>query len=96
MFLQTRKRDLIKSNAIIHTDHGSQYASVVYRHFLYLDGFRQLMSDSETVAIMLEIKASFLWTSLQREEGYNPKVSLAYLPPEQARRTMMFEMVKYF
>jgi hypothetical protein len=31
------------------------------------------------------------WTSLQREEGYSPRMSLAYLSPEQAIRAMMFE-----
>ena len=24
------------------------------------------------------------WASLRREEGYSPKISLAFLPPEQA------------
>ena len=31
------------------------------------------------------------WASLQREEGYSPKVSLAYLSPEQAAGKMLFE-----
>ena len=31
------------------------------------------------------------WASLQREEGYAPKLSLAFLPPEQAARPLMFE-----
>jgi len=41
---QARKRRLIKRNAIIHTDRGSQYASVDYRRLLYINGFRQSMS----------------------------------------------------
>lgn len=31
------------------------------------------------------------WTSLQREEGHSPKISLAFLPPEQAGQPLMFE-----
>src|SRR4051812_11416043 len=36
------------------------------------------------------IDAAF-WASLHREEGYVPKISLAYLPPEQTERPMVFE-----
>ena len=36
------------------------------------------------------IDAAF-WASLRREEGYAPKISLAFLPPEQAVRPLMFE-----
>src|SRR5205823_7521140 len=36
------------------------------------------------------IDAAF-WASLRHEEGYTPKISLAYLPPEQAVRPMVFE-----
>ena len=39
-----RRRFLIKKEAIIHTDQGSQYASVEYRRLLYINGFRQSMS----------------------------------------------------
>lgn len=43
-FQMARRRGLIKPGAIIHTDRGSQYASVEYRRLLYINGFRQLMS----------------------------------------------------
>ena len=43
-FNRARKRGLIGRGAIIHTDRGSQYASVEYRRLLYIDGFRQSMS----------------------------------------------------
>src|SRR5437763_10640152 len=36
------------------------------------------------------IDAAF-WASLRHEEGYTPKISLAYLPAEQALRPMVFE-----
>lgn len=44
VFLQARRRGLIKRNAIIHSDQGSQYAAVEYRRLLYIGGFRQSMS----------------------------------------------------
>ena len=44
VFLQARRRGLIGKGAIIHTDQGSQYASVEYRRLLYVGGFRQSMS----------------------------------------------------
>ncbi len=44
VFQQARRRGLIKRNAIIHSDQGSQYAAVEYRRLLYIGGFRQSMS----------------------------------------------------
>jgi putative transposase len=44
VFLQARRRGFIDKGAIIHTDRGSQYASVDYRRLLYIGGFRQSMS----------------------------------------------------
>jgi DNA integrity scanning protein DisA with diadenylate cyclase activity len=46
------------------------------------------LPDKQTIETIIN---TAFWTSLQREEGYSPKVSLAYLPSEQAGRTMMFE-----
>lgn len=43
-FNHARSRGLIKRGAVIHTDRGSQYASVEYRRLLYINGFRQSMS----------------------------------------------------
>jgi sensor domain DACNV-containing protein len=40
-------------------------------------------------AIEALIDAAF-WASLQREEGYAPEISLAFLPPERAARPLMF------
>ena len=36
------------------------------------------------------IDAAF-WASLRREEGQSPKISLAFLPPEQAEQPLLFE-----
>ena len=44
VFQQARLKGLIKKNAVIHTDQGSQYAAVEYRRLLYSGGFRQSMS----------------------------------------------------
>jgi transposase InsO family protein len=43
-FTRARRRGLIRRGAIIHTDRGSQYASVEYRRLVYINGFRQSMS----------------------------------------------------
>ena len=40
-------------------------------------------------AIASIIDAAF-WASLRREEGQAPKISLAFLPPEQARHALLF------
>jgi hypothetical protein len=44
--------------------------------------------DEETIEAAVD--AAF-WASLRREEGYAPKISLAFLPPEQAGRPLEFE-----
>ncbi|MBV8859401.1 MAG: hypothetical protein JOZ02_20885 [Acidobacteria bacterium] len=43
--------------------------------------------DAATVEAVID--AAF-WASLRREEGYPPKISLAYLPPEQAAPPLRF------
>ncbi len=44
--------------------------------------------DAKSIAAI--INATF-WASFRPEEGRFPKISLAYLPPEQARQPMLFE-----
>ena len=44
--------------------------------------------DSGTIVSLVD---SAFWASLQREEGYSPKISLAYLSPNQAGAHLMFE-----
>jgi len=44
--------------------------------------------DVPTLEAILD--AAF-WASLHREEGYTPKISLAYLPPAQSARPLVFE-----
>ena len=43
---------------------------------------------AEVIEAMID--AGF-WASLRREEGFAPKISLAYLPPEQAAQSLMLE-----
>ena len=40
-------------------------------------------------AVEALVDAAF-WASLQREEGYAPEISLAFLPPERAVRPLLF------
>lgn len=50
----------------------------------------ELATEPDARAIEAIIDATF-WASLRREEGYSPKISLAFLPPEQAGQTLRFE-----
>jgi hypothetical protein len=42
-----------------------------------------------TLAVAAIIDAAF-WASLRREEGQAPKISMAFLPPEEARHALLF------
>jgi Probable sensor domain DACNV len=53
-------------------------------------GYLELAPEPDREAIELITNAAF-WASLRREEGYAPKISLAFLPPEQAGRPLRFE-----
>jgi hypothetical protein len=46
------------------------------------------LPDAESIEAMID--AAF-WASLRREEGYSAKISLAFLPAEQAGQPLMFE-----
>lgn len=41
--------------------------------------------------VIRELIDAAFWASLRREEGYEPKISLAYLPPEQDQDALVFE-----
>ncbi|HEX8548857.1 MAG TPA: hypothetical protein VF691_17965 [Cytophagaceae bacterium] len=53
-------------------------------------GEKDLAPLPEAQAIENIIDVSF-WASLRREEGYSPKISLAFLPPEMAGQPIVFE-----
>jgi len=53
-------------------------------------GEQELASEPDAQTIAAIIDATF-WASLLREEGISPKISLAFLPPEQTNQPLMFE-----
>src|SRR5207253_10489545 len=73
-------------------------AEIVQAHFnRYLASARRHIpeeraSQPDAQAIEAIIDGAF-WASLRREESYSPKISLAYLPPEQAGQPLMFEQM---
>ncbi|MBA3440533.1 MAG: hypothetical protein H0T92_11755 [Pyrinomonadaceae bacterium] len=44
--------------------------------------------DAQTVETIID---TAFWASLRREEGFSPKISLAFLPPERAGQPLKFE-----
>src|SRR5215211_3164403 len=50
----------------------------------------KLAPQPDAQAIETIIDTAF-WASLRREEGFSPKISLAFLPPEQAGQPLKFE-----
>src|SRR5215213_7000070 len=52
-------------------------------------GKEGLAHTPDAAAVEAVIDAAF-WASLRREEGRPPKISLAYLPPEQAGPPLTF------
>ena len=71
-------------------------AAIVEKHFadhLALakqKGKENLATAPDAPAIEALIEAAF-WASLRREEGYSPKISLAFLTPEQSLQPLTFE-----
>ena len=71
-------------------------AVTIEQHFArYLATARQqsreeLARHPDAQVIEAIIDAAF-WSSLRREEGCSPKISLAFLPPEEAGQPLMFE-----
>src|SRR5262249_10377328 len=41
-------------------------------------------------AVIEEIITRAFWASLRREEGHAPRISIAFLPPEQSARPLQF------
>jgi hypothetical protein len=69
-------------------------ADTVQGHFARHIGAARAKSASDvespsTLAIAAIIDAAF-WASLRREEGNAPRISLALLPPDQSKHTLMF------
>jgi hypothetical protein len=70
-------------------------AAAVEAHFAHHgsaareQGVRGLAPAPDAAAIEAIIETAF-WASLRREEGHAPKISLAFLPPEQAGEPLRF------
>jgi hypothetical protein len=58
-------------------------------HAASLDEAAKLAAPPEAQCIEAVIDIAF-WASLRREEGHPPRISLALLPPTQARRPLLF------
>ncbi|HEX8889110.1 MAG TPA: hypothetical protein VF779_08030 [Pyrinomonadaceae bacterium] len=70
-------------------------SATVLAHFRHLMETRrhdtvELAPQPSAEEIEAIIDAAF-WASLRREEGFSPKISLAFLPPEQAWQPLRFE-----
>ncbi len=68
-------------------------AATVHEHFArHIAAARQqgLASQPDVQTIESLIAAAF-WASLRREESYFPKISFAFLPPEQTEQPLTFE-----
>ena len=78
---------------------GRQVAQRLQDHFArYLrDGDGDVATAIQLFAPLPQIEAiealigAAFWTSLRREEGYIPKISLALLPPEATPQPLRFE-----
>src|SRR6266542_3052709 len=53
-------------------------------------GQQNIAPQPDALTIEAIINAAF-WASLRREESYFPKISFAFLPPEQAGQPLTFE-----
>jgi hypothetical protein len=73
-----------------------EVAATVEAHFAQqissarLRGEQGLANAPDARVIELIIDATF-WSSLRREEGQSPKISLAFLPPQQSSQPLIFE-----
>lgn len=52
---------------------------------------RQEIAPQPDAQVIEAIIDAAFWASLRREEGFSPKISLAFLPPEQAGQPLRFE-----
>lgn len=71
-------------------------ATKIEAHLLrHLEVARQLGEEElacvPSVSVIESVIDIAFWASLRREEGHPPKISLAFLPPEQAAKPLIFE-----
>ena len=72
-----------------------EVAQIAEDHFTsQIEAAKKQNSNLATIPparIIETIIDSAFWASLRREEGHSPKISLAFLPPEQSEQPLMFE-----
>ncbi len=52
---------------------------------------KQMVAPKPDAAVVEAMIETAFWASLRREEAYHPKISLAFLSPEQAQHPLIFE-----
>ena len=62
-----------------------------FAHHINAASAGEPVATAPAVPVVETIIDAAFWASLRHEEGYTPKISLAYLSPEQAARPMVFE-----
>jgi hypothetical protein len=70
---------------------GARVAAHFARHIDAAQRNGQTAAPAPSVTTIETIIDAAFWASLRREEGYTPRISLAYLPSEQAARPLLFE-----
>ena len=88
MSLDVMKREAYAAARTISPKLRSYFAR--YRAEAIDRGQSNLAPVPEAETIEAVIDAAF-WASLRREEGYSPRISLAYLPPEQSPHPLVLE-----
>lgn len=73
-----------------------EVAAIVERYFAHhlseaIERGEVVLSPAPGAGHVEAMLDTAFWTSLRREEGHSPKVSLAFLPPEQAVIPLIFE-----
>src|SRR5690606_720884 len=71
-------------------------AATIEKHFVQLRAEAEALGETNlapqppapVIETMLDVA---FWASLRKEEGFSPRLSLAYLPPEKAVAPLLFE-----
>lgn len=71
-------------------------ATLVERHFKNhlaqaAAADEQDLANAPSARVIEQMLDAAFWTSLRKEEGHSPQISMAYLPPEQAGKPLVFD-----
>lgn len=70
---------------------GARVAAHFARHIDAAQRNGEPAAPAPSVATIETMIDAAFWASLRREESYTPRISLAYLPPEQSQRPLLLE-----